>query len=484
MKQKLSCIFLLASSVAATDPAIAQTSTTAQVAEPRVVPRDPRDPRDPRARPRRLPRDARLPRPVPSAPINPYPPLFAPPPGTPPLVAPLPGTPPVAPVVPRARNQNPSGQPAALPPHLRQRDDLGGVKNWYASTGAGFGYDEISRSNPGVSECNENCQKTITEPRWAMQLYGAAGWGPIKRNNISFTTHYRYSQNLRTNDDQLERFKKWFSTFKAEDFIFPTRDMLRSHELVAEIRYSNSPFQMGIHSMLNFERVGSSANFLGAPNEVADSFRNIEQVVPWVQWRIPGTYIATLYSPMRTEINKEDPRNSFTTWSFQRAGRGIFLSAIQDNLIYFPKIFSTANVTLSWTNKKSASIQNDSSKLGVKTVMDFPIVWNIRMQPFFRYESEKFILPRIQINNQTDGSATLEKRTDSILGTGGQVYFDLNKNWRFSFALNFESNNSTLSNFAGSKMSYFGGLSYSWPLTRPVLRRLDRFSDSLSAEEN
>jgi len=68
--------------------------------------------------------------------------------------------------------------------------------------------------------------------------------------------------------------------------------MLRSHELATEIRYSMTPWQFGIHAMLDFERVGSSAGFLGAPNEVSDSVRNVEQVVPWFQWRIPGTYIA------------------------------------------------------------------------------------------------------------------------------------------------------------------------------------------------
>ena len=391
-------------------------------------------------------------------------------------------TQPVAPPLPR--NQNPYGQPAELPPHLRAREDFSGIQNWYGSTGAAFGFDTLTRSNPGVADCTSGCKKTIEEPRWALQLQGALGWGPVKRNNISFTTHYRYSQNLRTNDEQAARFGKWFNTFKTTDFLFPTRDMLRSHELVTEIRYSLNPWQLGLHAMLDFERVGSSASFLGEPNEIADSVRNIEQVVPWAQWRIPGVYIATLYTPMRTEINKEDPRNSFTTWSMKNSGRGIFISAIQDNLFYLPKISSTAGLTLNWTNKKSASIQNDSSKLGMKASMDFPIAFNFRMQPYVKYDSEKYILQRIRIDNITDGAAELLQRTDSILGTGGQTYFDLNKNWRFSFQFAYESTQSTLSDFSGSRMSYQGGLTYSWPITRPVLRRLDRFSDSLTAEEN
>jgi hypothetical protein len=106
------------------------------------------------------------------------------------------------------------------------------------------------------------------------------------------------------------------------------------------------------------------------------------------------------------------------------------------------------------------------------------------MQPYVKYDSEKYILQRIRIDNITDGAAELLQRTDSILGTGGQTYFDLNKNWRFSFQFAYESTQSTLSDFSGSRMSYQGGLTYSWPITRPVLRRLDRFSDSLTAEEN
>jgi hypothetical protein len=367
---------------------------------------------------------------------------------------------------------------------LRQNEDFIGTKSWYALGSSSFGYDTISRTNPGVSECNTACQKTIEEPRWALLLQGAVGWGPVKRNNLSFTTHYRYSQNLRTNEDQAGKFGQWFKSFNSADFIFPTRDMLRSHELVSEIRYSMTPFQFGLHAMLDFERVGSNASILGAPNEVSDSVRNVEQVVPWLQWRIPGTYIATLYTPLRTEINKEDPRTSFTTWSMSSAGRGMFMSVLQDNLFYLPKISSTASLTLNLTNKKSASIQNDSRKMGVKFSMDFPIAFNIRMQPFLKYDRENFILQRIRINNETDGSASLVERVDSIIGSGGQAYFDLSRNWRFNFTLGFESTQSTLSDFSGSKMTYVGGLSYAWPVSRAVIRRLDRFTDSLSAEEN
>jgi hypothetical protein len=420
------------------------------------------------------------PQPLPSPSAPPPRPVPAPPV---PLVQPAPPAP-IWPQ-PHPRNQNPYGQPAGnLPPHLRANEEFGGVRNWFGMLGSSFGFDTLTRTNPGVGECSANCKSTIEEPRWALQLQGAVGWGPVKRDNVSFTTHYRYTQNLRTNNDQLARFGTWFSTFKTGDFLFPTRDMLRSHELVSEIRYSATPFQLGLHGILDFERVGSSSSFLGEPNEIADSVRNMEQLTPWVQWRIPGVYISTLYAPMRTEINKEDPRTSYTTWSLKSAGRGIFFTLIQDNLFYLPKISSTAGLTLNFTNKKSASIQNDSSKWGGKASFDFPIAFNFRVQPFFKYESENFILPRIKVENTSDGTARLETRSDSILGAGGQTYVDISRNWRFAFAIAYESTQSSLSDFSGSRMSYFGGFTYSWPLSRAVLRRLDRFSDSLTAEEN
>jgi hypothetical protein len=102
--------------------------------------------------------------------------------------------PPAPPVYrqPAPRNQNPYGKTADLPPHLRQNEDFIGTKSWYALGSSSFGYDTISRTNPGVSECNTACQKTIEEPRWALLLQGAVGWGPVKRNNLSFTSHYSY----------------------------------------------------------------------------------------------------------------------------------------------------------------------------------------------------------------------------------------------------------------------------------------------------
>ncbi|MEY4065957.1 MAG: hypothetical protein RIR26_2165, partial [Pseudomonadota bacterium] len=333
----------------------------------------------------RLPQPQAYPQPS-APPSRPAPPVPVPVPVPVPIPVPVPQgvpPPPAAWPQPIPRNQNPYGQPAGnLPPHLRQNEDFGGVRSWFGTLGSSFGYDTLTRTNPGVGECSANCKGTIEEPRWALQLQGAIGWGPVKRNNISFTTHYRYSQNLRTNNDQLARFGKWFSTFKTGDFLFPTRDMLRSHELVSEVRYSAAPFQLGLHGILDFERVGSSSSFLGEPNEVADSVKNMEQLTPWVQWRIPGVYIATFYAPMRTEINKEDPRNSYTTWSTKNAGRGIFFTLIQDNLFYLPKIASTAGLTFNFTNKKSASIQNDSSKWGGKASFDFPIAFNFRLQPY------------------------------------------------------------------------------------------------------
>lgn len=407
-------------------------------------------------------------------------PPYAPPyPGVPPPQLPPPGY-----VVP-PRQQNIIGQPASIPPHLRNQDDFTGVKNWFGSTGAAFGSESFTRNNPGVYECkSKDCKKTIEEPRWALQLQGAAGWGPVKRNNFSFTTHYRYTQDLRTNDEQVRRFGSWFGTYKAADFLFPTKDALRSHELVTEIRYSRRPWQLGVHAMLEFERVGSSSAFLGEENEIADSVRNIEQIVPWVQWRKPGFYIGTLYSPMRTEINKEDPRVSFTTWSLTNSGRGIFFSAIQDNLFYLPRISSTASITLNWINKKAASVQNDSSKLGIKMSMDFPIVNNIRAQPHFKYERENYILERISVASTQEGSATLAERSDEIIGTGAQLYYDYSKSIRLYFNLNYESTQSSLSDFSSSRLVYLGGFLYSWPLSRTVLRRIDRFSESLSSEEN
>lgn len=410
-------------------------------------------------------------------------------PGFNPYSSPNPGVPPQAPPPPvyglPPRQQNILGQPAAVPPHLRNQDDFSGVKNWYGSTGAAFGAESFTRNNPGVYDCtSDNCKKTIEEPRWALQLQGAAGWGPVKRNNFSLTTHYRYTQNLRTNDEQVRRFSSWFGSFKASDFLFPTKDALRSHELVTELRYSRKPWQFGIHAMLEFERVGSSSAFLGEENEIADSVRNIEQVVPWVQWRNPGSYIGTIYSPMRTEINKEDPRTSYTTWSLSNSGRGIFFSTILDNLLYLPKISSTAGATLSWINKKAASVQNDSSKLGLKMSMDFPIAYNIRAAPYFKYEKENYILERISVAATQDGTASLAERSDETIGTGAQLYYDYSKSLRLYFNLNYESTQSSLSDFSTSKLVYLGGINYSWPLSRAVLRRVDRFSESLSSEEN
>ena len=363
---------------------------------------------------------------------------------------------------------------------------LRGLDSWYAQIGTGFAVDELSKCDPGADSCNS----PISESRYSLLLSGILGWGPIRTKHFLFNTHYKYSQNWGTDYLQVDRFfDRWFDTFKGEDFLFPTKSLLRIHELAWDIRGLWNPFQLGLFSRLSFARVGSST--FGDKLEEAETVVSSENFVPYFSYKYERFYRVQFSMPFRTEINKDDPRFSNTTYSFSSNGRGRIFSFKLSNAAYIEPIESLVFLDLVRQQLKYASIQNDRIRNGVSSSLDFPIVFGIRATPRVGYYQDSYLVNRPRIPGYTkkkakdliNTKAIEAERKDTYLTLGLGVGWAIDENSKVELALSRESNTSSLPEFNQTRNEIRLGYTYSWPNSNTVGKRVDRFTESPYAEE-
>lgn len=361
-----------------------------------------------------------------------------------------------------------------------------GLKSWYAQFDSGFAVDEVSRCDPGA----EDCVKPITESRYNLQLAMILGWGPLRTDDFYLNVHYKYSHNWSTDYAQVERFMdRWFSRRNAENFIFPTKSMLRTHEFAGDLRYLIEPWQLGMFTRFTLGRLGSSA--LGEGDERAENIVKTENFVPYVSYKWDRYYRGQLSSPFRTEVNVEDPRLSNQSYSWESEGRGYAFSLKLSNGIYLPPIDSLVYLDFYRLEYKYASIQNDRVRTGLSGSFDFPVIWHLRVSPRAAYYDEKFLVNRVRIPGYKKSNAR-EKlgekaqefpRSDTYLSFGLYTYWDFSRAQRLDFSILRETTTSTLTEFNVTRNLIMFGYTYSWPTTSIVTKRVDRFSESPYAEE-
>lgn len=371
----------------------------------------------------------------------------------------------------------------------REKEEYGsikGLKSYYGAFGLGFSSDQIERCDPAGADCS----KPINDASFAMLYSYLFGWGPLRTEDFYFNLHYRYTQNWASTPDQAKVFtNNWMQTKASGDFIFPTKDLLRVHEIAADMRYVNSLMQTGLFSRLSWGRVGSSA--LGDKQilETSQTVVKSESFVPYASFKLNKVYRGTLSFPMKTEINVEDPRLSNATYSFSSKGRGFLLSGKYSNGLYVSYIDGLLNLDFSYMRIKYASIQNDRNRIGISTSFDFPIVWNLRAAPKATWYQEKFPVERVRIDSFKRGEdekntpASLIDRKDNFMAFGLYTYWDMTRNSRFDFNFVQESTTSNIPEFNVTQTAWQLGFTWSWPSSATVVKRVQRFSESNYAEE-
>jgi hypothetical protein len=388
---------------------------------------------------------------------------------------------PISPVQRSTSRAIPNPPPKSPPP----ASDLPikGLSSYYGRFRTGYELDSLLRNDPA------NTNSPIADQKHKLQFLGVLGWGPIRANDLFFNIHYTYRQDWSTNQGQASQFfDRWFSSPSEETFLFRTQDLLRTHELAADLRYLHPYFQAGFFSRISIGRVGSS--LLGADFEESRTVVKTENFVPYVTYRYGKYYRGQLSLPFRTEINEDIPRLSNATYSYDGRGRGFLLSYDLNNGIFIPTINSLVFLDLFYHQFKYASIQNDRSQIGTAISFDFPVIWRIRAAPKIVYHVNSFIADRVRIQGakrgeslEADAVPSLIPREDNFFGAGGSIYYDYDDRHRFAASFAFNTTTSTIPEFNIVQEIYTLNYTYSWPRTSLLQKRVQRFQENTFAEE-
>lgn len=406
-----------------------------------------------------------------------------------PVPQPLPYLPPpqqpYAPVPPAAV---PAPQPFAYPPPYvyltpTPTPDSGfqGLDRFYAQGSVGFRSETLSRADP-QKEPNRPPPPPRVDQNYSLLDNGIIGWGPVRFRDFVFNVHYGYYQDWGTQPEQVsDRFlKRWFSKPTMENFIFPTKSMIRTHEITSDLKFATSTVQAGVFSRIAFSRTGSSILGSKLEAEVAQKQMSSENFVPYVSYRHGRFYQGEVAMPFRTEINHEDSILSNKTYDWYNRGRGRMWSVMTNHRFYLPSMHSHLFVSAYLLQMKFGSLQQDRLRGGADLALDFPVVLKLRAVPRFSYFQDTFSLDRIR----TSETATRKlERVDDFNGFGLGIYYDFTRRQRVNVDLTLEQTISTIPDHKTSRIAFVLGYTYSYPSTSAVVRKTQRFTEDGFADD-
>ncbi len=419
---------------------------------------------------------------------------------------PTPHSQPFSPVQPLSYGQPGTAKPSsqavrAASPLERPR----GTDEFYGGVmlgGASMSEEKLKPTVDLGDPAKQGVYQKDADSRYLARIEGVAGWGPIVYSGVSLLTHYRYLQDWWSDPGQMSRFSsEWISNPKADTFAFPTKSMIRRHELASDMRYSEpSPvlgFQVnfGAQAYLAWARTGSK--LLGEKLEVAETSYAEEGLSPYFLIRYGQQYRGQFMMPFRTVVNKENIDESFATYSWSAKGRGRLFSFVLNNEIPLRGIDSVLFFDFRLYQYKYSSLTFDRNQPSFSVALDFPIFGTLRLRGMGAYEIDRFYLPKVRIPGmhakEGDGagpnaSEDMEEaqdfdRRDTKYSGGSRAYFDFGEKLAHRIFVDFSmmKSFSTVAEYSAGKMSLLVGYRWALPSAAQVERRVDRFQEGTYA---
>jgi hypothetical protein len=425
--------------------------------------------------------------------------------GVPPVYS-SPYAPPLSPVQPmqygQPGNPAPSSQPLRTP---SPKDRPHGFDEFYGGVMLGGASMSEEKLKPTVDLGDPTKQGVFqkdADSRYLARIEGVAGWGPIVYSGLSLLTHYRYLQDWWSDPGQMTRFTSgWISSPKADTFAFPTKSMVRRHELASDIRYSEpSPilgFQvnLGAQAYLAWARTGSK--ILGEKLELAETSYAEEGLSPYLLIRYGQQYRGQILMPFRTVVNKENPDETFATYSWSAKGRSRVFSFIFNNEMPLRGIDSALFFDFRLYQYKYSSLTLDRTQPSFSAALDFPVFGTLRARGMGAYEIERYYLPKVRIPGmhakEGDGagpnsSEDMEEaqdfdRRDTKYSGGVRSYFDFGEKLAHRLSVDFSmmKSFSTVAEYNAGKMLFMAGYRWALPSAAQVERRVERFQEGTYA---
>jgi len=242
---------------------------------------------------------------------------------------------------------------------------------------------------------------------------------------------YTYAQNWTTDGDQANLFAdQWLDTYQGEDFLFPTNLLSRTHTVwgLAAAKFSTDTLEtdVGVYTYYAIKRYGSQ--LLGGPGESATTAEVTENFVPYVFLNIDDVYKTWIYSPFLTDLNRQDPRTSYSTYSWYEVGRGEMFSVGWQHAGRFAKPYNTlvfANFEVS--RQTWAILPNDRDVMtGSFSALWMPNTsWNVK--PAYSYSTSTFPVGwvRVEVTPDEDSLPYANPRRDDV----NRASLDLEWKW-------------------------------------------------------
>lgn len=312
----------------------------------------------------------------------------------------------------------------------------------------------------------------------------------MRLDDIYVSMHYEYGQRWDMPLDQVDRFLANVPRLSKSSFLLQSRFMERNHSFVLDARYVNPTLQAGLHSRLSFQRAGST--IIGLSGESTETTSVTENFTPYLTLQWTPQYRVQLSSPFRTQIDRADPQLNNATYSFNQRGRGRLFSFKISNAVSLQSLRSRLYLDGFLTDYKYGSILYDRTRTGASLSFDFPVLPFLRAVPKASVYQDSYIVKRVRILNtggdqsgtaQTGELPRISGRSDNGKAYGCDLVLDFGKQWRSKAAFLMENVSSSIREFNSTRTTFEAGLSYAWPSSAFVARRLSRFTDSTLAEE-
>lgn len=359
---------------------------------------------------------------------------------------------------------------------------------YFGRTSLGYHYFFQSQFEPSLGGDDASGFKKTYDASFSFIDDLLLGVGPFKFEPFSFHASYRYAQDWQSSSSQANLFwYQWFQDPSMKNFLFPTRSLLRTHDLATDLRFTWEKWQLGFFSKLSWNRVGSS--LLGENLEETQTSSLGEIFSPYLSLLINQIYHVQFSLPFRSEVYQDARRLSNKSYSFG-GEEGFFLSYRMRNGLLIRPWKSIFKADFEFQQFRYASIQYDKEWFWLNLALNLPFLGSTRLEPLFSFQMEPYLvqipkIPKFQENPiQNEQDSTLHQRTDVsfLLGLNFFLYFTSQWSLQTHFDYQSSSAGTELPEFTTSEVNFFLKMIYSLPKTSTIVRRLQRFNDPIFIE--
>jgi outer membrane protein assembly factor BamD (BamD/ComL family) len=329
---------------------------------------------------------------------------------------------------------------------------------------------------------------------YSLQTKSSIGVGPIRQKGATSFAGYTYKQDWLIQPETLTAF--FTESFSLEAFPIRGDLMERTHQFFGDVRkqFSQSLFA-GAYARIEFSKIGSS--FFPSPDEsslkVVTPNKDTQLLIPWLGWSWNQNSRSMISMYFKKEIHNQSNEHSNKTYEINLVDQDPAFSFTISHAIDLDSNKLNLNADLFQYEFIYNDYWLDYSRLGLLLGANYTMFSGLGTNIIAGLYQDSYKLPHIQTGgcgstpsttSPSDDDARVScRRKDSGQMLQVAVYYDRSANLRFNFQALMVENKSPQKVFSSSKVSYLGGVRWSFPGTVRVSRMTERFADAAFTKE-